>query len=62
MGSFVRLVSNDRPVECPSCGNPMRFSRSIPRSGLPDLRTFECRECGVVSTEAANSRVEPVGV
>jgi len=57
MGSFVRLISNDRPVECPSCGNPMRFSRSILRLGLPDLRTFECKGCGVVSTEAAKAEV-----
>jgi hypothetical protein len=33
MGSFVRLISKDRPAECPGCGNPMRFAGSIRRSG-----------------------------
>ena len=38
---------------CPSCGRPMRFVRSVPRLGaLPELRTFECKACGVTYTEA----------
>jgi hypothetical protein len=31
---------------CPHCGKAMRFARSIPGIGaLPELWTFECREC-----------------
>jgi len=34
------------PVLCPTCGKPMRFARSIPALGaLPELLTFECRDC-----------------
>ena len=33
---------------CPSCGKALRLSRITPgTSGLPDLRTYACRECGV---------------
>ena len=38
---------------CPSCGNPMPLVRAIPASGLPELRTYDCRQCGVTMTEAA---------
>jgi DNA-directed RNA polymerase subunit RPC12/RpoP len=40
------------PPHCLSCGKPMRLARSIPKlGGLPELRTIECRECGVSITE-----------
>jgi len=38
---------------CPNCGRPMRFCRAIPRLGaLPELRTYDCKACGVSYTEA----------
>jgi len=38
---------------CPSCGKPMRFTRAVPRiAALPELRTYECKQCGVTLTEA----------
>jgi hypothetical protein len=37
---------------CPKCGKPMRFVRAIPGIGaLPELWTFECRDCVEVATE-----------
>ena len=34
----------------------MRFVRSVPRLGaLPELRTYECKACGVTYTEAAEA-------
>jgi hypothetical protein len=40
---------------CPSCGTAMRYVRSV--GGLPELRTYECRACGLSITEA----LEPKG-
>ncbi len=38
---------------CAGCGRPMRFVRAVPGlGGLPELRTFECKACGVMITEA----------
>jgi len=38
---------------CPACGRPMRIALVIPRFGaFPELRTYECRDCGVSYTEA----------
>jgi len=50
-----RAMESDRfkptPI-CPGCGRPMRFVRAIPRvGGLSELRTYDCRECGVAVTE-----------
>jgi len=50
-----RAMDSDRfkptPI-CPSCGKPMRFARAIPRiGGLSELRTYDCRDCGVAVTE-----------
>jgi transposase-like protein len=42
---------------CPSCGNSMRLVRAIPASGLPELRTYDCRQCGVAMTEADDSQL-----
>jgi hypothetical protein len=37
---------------CPKCGKPMRFARAIPGIGaLPELWTFECRDCAEATTE-----------
>jgi hypothetical protein len=45
-----------RPPLCPSCAQIMRLARITSRFGdLPDLYTFECRDCGVLHIEAANS-------
>jgi predicted RNA-binding Zn-ribbon protein involved in translation (DUF1610 family) len=43
---------------CPSCGRMLCLARTTPRtSGLSELRTYSCRECGVWITEAADDRV-----
>lgn len=48
-----RIEHSEQGPLCPSCGRPMRFVRSLPRLGaLPELRTFECKACGVTYTEA----------
>jgi len=37
----------------------MRLARTIPRlGGLPELRTYECRACGVTFTEAVDAAYE----
>ncbi len=37
---------------CPKCEKPMRFARAIPGLGaLPELWTFECRDCFEATTE-----------
>jgi hypothetical protein len=39
---------------CPTCCKPMRFARSTPGIGaLPELKTYDCKECGTTITEAA---------
>jgi hypothetical protein len=35
----------------------MRLARAIPASGLPELRTYDCRQCGVTMTEADDSQL-----
>ena len=41
---------------CPNCSKPMRLARVTPRfGGLPELKTFECRPCGVTLTEAVEN-------
>jgi hypothetical protein len=41
---------------CPSCAEVMQVARKTSRFGdLPELYTFECRACGVLHIEAANS-------
>ena len=42
---------------CPSCGNPMRLVRAIPASRLPELRSYDCRQCGMAMTEADDSQL-----
>jgi len=49
---FAILDDGDTPL-CASCGKPMRFVRSIPRlAALPELRSYECKPCGVTYTAA----------
>jgi hypothetical protein len=41
-----------RPA-CPGCGKALQLSRTTPGSkGVPELRTYACRDCGVWFTEA----------
>jgi ribosomal protein L37AE/L43A len=57
---LMQEVANQAVLQptCPSCGRTLRLSRTTPRtSGLSDLRTYSCRECGVWITEAAEDRV-----
>jgi transposase-like protein len=50
------LDDAETPPLCPSCGQPMRFVRAMPRfAALPELRTYQCDACGETYTEA----VEP---
>ena len=38
---------------CPSCGHLMRLTRADPATGvITELRTYECRHCGVAVSEA----------
>ncbi len=47
---FAILDDAETPL-CTSCGKPMRFVSAIPRlAALPELRTFECKPCGVTFT------------
>ena len=46
-----------RPLTCFGCARPMKFVRRTLRfGGLPDLITFECRECGEWHTEEGQSK------
>ncbi len=54
---FAILNDADTPL-CPSCGQPMRFVRAVPRfAALPELRTYECKPCGVSYTAAVEPQV-----
>jgi hypothetical protein len=37
---------------CLSCGQAMHLARTIPVGALPELRTYDCKACGVVFTES----------
>jgi predicted RNA-binding Zn-ribbon protein involved in translation (DUF1610 family) len=55
MQKLTEPINNDRGVwpACPSCGKVLQLSRTMPGSrGVPDLRTYACRECGLWLTEA----------
>jgi ribosomal protein L37AE/L43A len=44
------MISEPNPdiPACPSCGGPMRLTRTIPKlGGLPELRIWECAGCAV---------------
>jgi hypothetical protein len=48
-GRVIPLNAHD----CPACGRPMALVSAVPRfGGFPELRTFECKSCGVAYTEA----------
>jgi hypothetical protein len=48
------LMDREHPDHiCLSCGKAMRLARTIPGIGeLPELRTYDCKACGVVFTES----------
>jgi hypothetical protein len=55
MQKLKQAVGDDNVLQpaCPSCGRALQLSRITPgTSGLPDLRTYACRECGVWVREA----------
>jgi transposase-like protein len=55
-GGMPYFATNPAPL-CPHCGQPMRLARIVPRlGGLPELRTYECRACGVSFTQAAQQQ------
>ncbi len=56
------MVNDKHPiVRCPSCGKPMRLASIIPGIGaLPELRTFECRDCVEAVTEAQDALLSEV--
>jgi predicted RNA-binding Zn-ribbon protein involved in translation (DUF1610 family) len=46
---------DERPYapNCPSCGKLMRLTRAELMAGnRPELRTYDCRQCGVAVSEA----------
>ena len=52
---FTILDDGGAPL-CPSCSGAMRFIRSVPRfAALPELRTYECKSCGVTYTGAVTA-------
>lgn len=52
---FTILDDGGAPL-CPGCSEPMRFVRAIPRfAALPELRTYECKPCGVTYTGAVTA-------
>jgi hypothetical protein len=57
VGDPIRDRIKDRPA-CPNCGRPMHLTRTTPRaSGLSDVRTYNCGECGVGAIKAADDEV-----
>jgi hypothetical protein len=40
---------------CPICSRPLRLTRTTPRAGLTDLKTYGCAGCGVWLTESADA-------
>ena len=47
-----RPLADHLTVLCPNCGRPMHQTIPLTASGVSDLRTFRCGECGVSLTEA----------
>jgi hypothetical protein len=55
-GKYVNNCAPKSPPRCFSCARPMQLVRRTPRfGGLPDLCTFECRECGVWHIEEGDA-------
>jgi len=54
-------MNGERILACPSCGNPMRFARAISQAeGVAELQTYDCKECGVAVTEAADQQLASI--
>jgi hypothetical protein len=50
-------------VHCPSCGKLMRLASIFPGIGaLPELWTYECRDCVEAVTEAKDTLLSEAGV
>jgi len=49
----VDRVCTDWLAGCPSCGEPLRFSRTLPQISESELQTFECKPCGLSITSQA---------
>jgi hypothetical protein len=52
-GKIARVdrICTDWLAGCPSCGEPLRFARTLlPISGRSELQTFECKPCGLSIT------------
>ena len=50
MFHWKKEVVGPAPIapDCPSCGQPMQFTRSIPKLGsVPEMHCHECKPCGV---------------
>ena len=59
--SHPASMNGERIPACPSCGNPMRFARAISQAeGLAELQTYDCKECGVAVTEAADQQLASI--
>jgi len=44
-------IDNDGLAACPSCGAPMRFSRTVSLiNDVAEMRIFECKPCRLVIT------------
>ncbi len=59
------MINQNPPpvVHCPSCGRPMRLAGIIPGIGaLPELWTFECRDCAEAVTEEKATLLSEAGV
>jgi len=50
----VDRICTDWLAGCPSCGEPLRFARTVLQIGdLSELQTFECKPCGLSITTQA---------
>jgi hypothetical protein len=59
---LVREVDGQLKPACPSCGKPLRITRSMPwPSERTDLRTYGCQQCGVWLTEAVDEPIDRRG-
>ena len=53
MESDLNAMDAPGTPPCPSCRQPMIFKRAVPRfAALPELRTYECKACGITFTAA----------
>lgn len=51
-------MNGERIPACPSFGIPMRFAKAISQADGPaELRTYDCKECGVAMTEAVDAQL-----